>query len=187
MVDFITEWWLLGTMLLLIMLLAVVLPLTVVLLFMVLSRRKDRETAPRRRPGGGRPGPSRAGSQRWGGPEPTGPHATDAPRLDDLAPPAAALLRSQPEVAMEELTLEHNAPPPDAMPDRLTLESFPAGQAGDREHHWRLVGAGCAWVLPLPWGLQSDLLAWLDRNGFEPIASTDPPAFCRPAIAETPC
>src|SRR5262249_21801383 len=42
-------------------------------------------------------------SQRWGRPDPPAPQAADAPRLDDLARPAGALLRSQPEVARVEV------------------------------------------------------------------------------------
>jgi hypothetical protein len=64
-------------------------------------------------------------------------------------------------------------------PERLQLFRFEIGPADDRDEHWQLIGEGQTWTLRPPHDKQSNLLAWLWRNGYLPIEDTDPPTFQR--------
>jgi hypothetical protein len=76
-------------------------------------------------------------------------------------------------------TLDFTAPPPDGMPQRVSLRRFEIGGPGGPHEQWRLEAGDDSWTFPMTYKELSDYLAWLGRNGYGAVAHTAPPQFDR--------
>ncbi len=76
-----------------------------------------------------------------------------------------------------DLVLERDAPPPSDMPNRVTLVRFEVGGPNGPHEHWQLKGGDHTWTMRMTEPHLSDLLAWLNRHGYAPVAGTNPAQF----------
>jgi hypothetical protein len=75
--------------------------------------------------------------------------------------------------------LDCTQPPPNNLPDRVTLVSFATGQYGEKARAWRLESQGDSWT-PSEDGQWPTLLpAWLTWHDFHWVAGTWPPEYQR--------
>jgi hypothetical protein len=79
--------------------------------------------------------------------------------------------------------LDFSARPPDEMPTRVTLRRVEIGGPGGPFEQWRLEAGDDRWTFPMTSQYESDYLAWLRQYGYDPVAHTAPPEFCRVVVA----